>query len=157
MRALWNTFNTHAAWLAAALTVTASVYVGTGLPAGYRYSAWWSASLHGPMFAFGLYVYLAVAFNIASTVSNWWKASVLAAWVLLGSVIPYFIGYGLVLVLTVLGLAIPELTYLPLGLGTFDVGIHVTWLGFLAALAISSFFAVQSLRSHTPIRESTDA
>ena len=157
MRALWNTFNTHAALLAAALAVMTSVYVGTGLQEGYRYSAWWSAVLHGPMFAFGLYVYLAVAFNLARAVSSWRQVLALAAWLLLGAVFPYLIGYGLVLLLTVLGLAIPELTYLPLGLGTFEVAVHITWLGFLAALAISGFMAVQAQRRRTPDREPADA
>ncbi len=157
MRSLWNMFNLHAAWVATALAVVASVYVSTGLQAGYRSSAWWSAALHGPMFAFGLYVYLAVAFNTARAVSNWRQALALAAWLLLGAFIPQLIGYGFVLLLTVLGLAIPELTYLPLGLGTFEVAVHVTWLGFLFAIAISGLLAYHSLQSRTPTRGLTDA
>ena len=89
MRALWNTFNTHAAWLAGTLAALASVYVGAGLQMGYRSSAWWSAALHGPLFAFGLYVYLSVAFNIARTVRTWQQTAGLIAWLILGAVVPY--------------------------------------------------------------------
>ena len=157
MRALWNTYNGSAALVGVAIAALASIYVSSGYLVGYRYSAWWSAALHGPMFAVGLYVYLAVAFNTARAARSWKKVLGLVAWLLHGVLVPYSVGYGLVLLLTVLGLVIPELTYLPLGLGTFEVAVHITWLGFLSALVGSGFLVVQRLRGRVYERERADA
>jgi len=157
VRALWNTYNTNAALVGTAIAALASIYVSSGLLTGYKQSAWWSAALHGPMFAFGLYVYLAVAFNTARTARSWKRVLGLGAWLLFGVLVPYTIGYGLVLLLTVMGLVIPELTFLPLGLGTFDAAVHISWLGFLAALVGSGFLIVQSVRGRTLEPERADA
>lgn len=143
LRALWNTFSRPALLAAVAVAFGTWLFVAVDLGPAYRNSRWWTL-VRAPMFAFALYVYLAVAFNIARGQFSWVRIGGLVAWLLVGSLVPYTLAYGLVLLLTVVGLVLPELTYLPIHLGMFQTAIHVTWLGFVVALLCSIFLAGKS-------------
>ena len=138
MRTLWNTFSRPAAVLALLITLGVWLYVALDLGIAYRNSRWLTIA-HAPFFAFGLYTYLTVAFNIAGAKPSALRFLGLMAWVIVGAIVPYSIAYGFVLLLMYAGFLIPELTYLPLGLGMLETAMHVTWLGFLAAVFYSAW------------------
>jgi hypothetical protein len=156
MRALWNTFNPLAAALAIAVALGIWLFVAIDLGSAYRSSRWWTV-IRAPFFAFGLYIYFAIAFNLVGSRLSWKHILGLSGWLFLGVLVPGLLANGLILLVMMLGLLVPEVTYLPLNLGATQTTIHVTWVSFLVALSATSALIAISIRNRKTTSRHADA
>jgi hypothetical protein len=156
MRTLWNTFNPLAASLAIAIALGIWLFVAIDLGPAYGSSRWWTV-IRVPAFAFGLYIYFAIAFNLAGSKLSRRRILGLLGWLVLGVLAPGFLANGLILLVMTLGILVPHVTHLPLNLGATQTAIHVTWIGFLVALCSIGVLSAISIHSRKATSTLPDA
>lgn len=142
----WSTASNRAATLAVLLAFFIWLYVMWDLGPAYG-SRWWSA-LRLPFFVLGLYVYYLVLFRLLAISRRLTRFVLSSTWLLAGTIVSYWVAYGLVIAFTYLGYVFPRLTYIPIGLQMFDNAIHVLWVSFLVGIAC---FFVNSYKKQSEV------
>jgi hypothetical protein len=149
MRSLWNAFSLPATVLAIVVAVGAWLYVAIDQASFYG-GLLWSTSARVPFFAFGLYIYFAVALNLAGSRFTWSRVGALLSWLILGLLVPIVLGSGFVLLYAAIGFFFPVLFRVPLQHGMAHHLAHITWLGFVVACLASTYaVSVSNLKGAT--------
>jgi hypothetical protein len=143
MRALWNTFSPLATVLAIVVAFGAWLYVSIDQASFYG-GILWSTIARVPLLAFGLYVYLAIALNLAGSRFRWSGAGFLISWLFLGLLAPVALGGGLVLCYGAIGWFIPSLFIVKMQHGFAEHLAHTVWIGFAVACITSAYLASRS-------------
>jgi hypothetical protein len=143
MRALWNTFSPPATVLAIAVAFGAWLYVSIEQASFYG-GILWSTIARLPFFAFGLYVYFAVALNLAVSRFRWPSVGFLISWLIVGLLAPVVLGGGLVLFYGAIGWFIPTLFIVKMEHGLTEHLAHTVWLGFSVACLSSTYLVSRS-------------
>jgi hypothetical protein len=149
MRALWNTFSLPATLLAISLALGAWLYVALDQTSFYG-GILWTTVARVPFFAFGLYIYFAIALNLAKSRFKWSRVGVLLLWLIIGLLVPGLLGAGFVLLYAVIGSFFPVLFRIPLQDGMTHHLAHITWLGFVVACISATYvISISYMKSAT--------
>lgn len=143
MRALWNTFSPPAAVLALVVAIASWLYVAIDQASFYG-GIIWGTIARLPFFAFGLYVYFAVALHLAGSRFRWARVGQLVSWLVVGLLAPAVLGGGLVLAYGAVGWFIPTLFIVKIELGLAEHLAHAIWRGFAVACLSSTYFVSRS-------------
>ena len=138
MRVLWNTFSPQATVLALVVAFGTWLYVSVDQASLYG-DILWSTIARLPFFAFGLYVYFAVALNLAESRFRWARVGLLISWLIVGLLAPVVLGGGLVLTYGVVGWFFPTLFIVKMEQGLAEHLAHTIWLGFAVACLSSTY------------------